>query len=950
MRNKSFVVLLCTTVSLLAQQPSASLHGTLTDSSGAIIPAASITISGSNSQKSAQTLGDGTYTFSGLAAGDYKISVTWPGFATFERPVTIHSGVAEQFPIQLIPATGTQEVTVTADRGPEISVDPSQNASAVSIKNSDLDTLPDDPDDLSDMLTALAGPSAGNGDAPPMLIDGFSGGQLPPKNTIKEIKLNQNPFSAEYGYLGFGRIEIITKPGTDSLHGNFQLTDSDAFFNSRNPFAANKAAYVNRAFNETLSGSIAHKLSWTLNANQNKVDTDAIIHALTLDPITFAQVPVDQSVLTPRDNFAGTGRVDYQISTNHSATARYTYTRNDRQDNGVGAYTLASRGYGSEGSAQELQLSETAVINPAMATETRLLYRKADAQQFGDTTDPAINVDSSFNTGGNQVGAAYNHALRYDLQNISTWIHGTHTVRFGVRWIRSAVTDYSPANYGGTFTFLGGTGPQLDSNNQPIPNTSIPITSLEQYRRTLLFQQMGYPMATIQTLGGGASEFSIAGGNPLAAVADTQFEAFVQDDWRIRPNLTLSIGLRHEQQTEMTNDPVPVAPRLGLAWSPHSTAARPGKTVFRVGAGVFFDRFGTSLALQSDHYNGLNQKQYLIADPNFFGTIPSLSTLAAQQQPPVTWKISPDMKPDIDTIEAATIERQLPHKSTLTVTYLHITGNHFPIIVNINTPYPGTYNPAVPTSGVRPYGNAAGNIFEYQSNGIYRQKLTFVKYEAKLGKSVSLTVNYTLQFSEHDGNWLATPSNPYDFMQDYGRAGYDRRHQVNLVATIQLPLHLQLNPMLVAASGAPYDLTVGHDLNGDSFGTDRPTFATDLSRPSVVFTKFGAFDTDPMPGQTIVPHNYLMGAGMWNVNARLGRTFSFGEKPAAPGNNAPSTSPDTRFKLNFNVDVNNVFNHLNPGGYGGDLSSPLFGQPTSILLFRETSNLRRVQFGTSFTF
>jgi len=157
-----------------------------------------------------------------------------------------------------------------------------------------------------------------------------------------------------------------------------------------------------------------------------------------------------------------------------------------------------------------------------------------------------------------------------------------------------------------------------------------------------------------------------------------------------------------------------------------------------------------------------------------------------------------------------------------------------------------------------------------------------------------------------------------------------------------------LSPMIVAASGAPYDLEVGVDLNGDSFGTDRPAFATDLSRPSVVFTKFGAFDTDPMPGQKIVPHNYLMGAGMWNVNARLGRTFAMGQKPVATSN--AGSSPEGRFKLNFNVDVNNVFNHLNPGGYVGDLSSPLFGQPTSALLFRDTSNLRKVTFGTSLTF
>jgi hypothetical protein len=276
------------------------------------------------------------------------------------------------------------------------------------------------------------------------------------------------------------------------------------------------------------------------------------------------------------------------------------------------------------------------------------------------------------------------------------------------------------------------------------------------------------------------------------------------------------------------------------------------------------------------------------------------------------------------------------------------------MIININAPYPGTYNPADPTSGVRPYGNAAGNIFEYKSEGVYRQKLTFIKYEAKFSKNVSLTLNYTLQFSEHDGNWMAIPSNPYDPMADFGRAGYDRRHQVNMVGSIQLPGHLQLSPMIVANSGAPYDLTIGHDLNGDSFGSDRPAFATDLSRPSVVFTKFGAFDTDPMPGQTLVPHNYLMGAAMWNVNMRLGRTWGFGKMPvssnSSSGNGGSGGEAEKRFKVNFNIDVNNLFNHLNPGGYVGDLSSPLFGQPTSILLFRETSNLRRVQFGTSFTF
>ncbi|HVW11821.1 MAG TPA: carboxypeptidase regulatory-like domain-containing protein [Bryobacteraceae bacterium] len=942
---------------LFAQQ-TASLRGTLTDSSGAIIPAATVSLTGNGAKKSVRTQADGTYLFPGLTAGDYKVSVNYPGFVAYEHAVTIQPGIASQAAIQLVPGGGRQEVNVTGEAEPAaVSVDPDENKSAVVIKDSDLNALPDDPDDLGDMLSALAGPSAGNGDAPSLLVDGFSGGTLPPKNTIKEIRLNQNPFTAESEYLGFGRVEIITKPGTDKLHGTFQLTDSDAFFNSRNPYAANKADYVNRAFTESAGGSIAKKLSWSLSSNQNKVDTDAIIHAVTLDTSTLLSSPEDLSVVTPRNNDSGTARIDYQISANHTATGRYTYSRNDRDNSGIGGYSLLSQAYSGEGNSQELQLSETAVISPAFATETRLLYSDSDSYQYGDTSTPNLNVSGSFIGGGNQVGNAYDKYRRSDLQNISTYVHATHTVRFGVRWLRASVDDNSPSNFGGTFTFLGvGNAPELDSNNQPIPNTSISISSLEQYRRTLLFQSLGYPMSAIRALGGGASLFSIAGGRSFQSISQDQFEAFVQDDWRIRPNITLSIGFRHEQQSDIHIYPVPVAPRLSLAWSPHSTASKPGKTVIRLGSGIFFDRFGTSIPLQAARFNGYNQQQYLVTDPGFFGTAPSLATLAAQQQPPVTWRISKDMRPDIDTIGAATLERQLPKKSTLSVTYLYIHGDHFPIIVNVNTPLPGTYNPAVPASGVRPYGNAAGNIFEYESNGIYRQKLTMVKWDSKITKNISFTLNYTLQFSNHDGNWLATPSNPYDFMADWGRAGYDRRHQLNLVGNFNLPLKLQFSPMFVASSGAPYDLTIGHDLNGDSFGTDRPTFATDLSRPSVVFTPFGAFDTDPIPGQTLVPHNYLQGTGMWNLNGRLGRTFTLGHHEAAAAGAAStpaaagSSTSDGRFKLNFNIEVNNVFNHLSPGGFVGNLSSPLFGQSTSPLLFRETSNLRRVQFGTTFSF
>src|ERR1035438_1228511 len=136
-------------------------------------------------------------------------------------------------------AAEKQEVTVQGEAGPSLSVEPDNNATALVLKGEDLQALPDDPDDLSDALQALAGPGAGPSGGQ-IYIDGFSGGQLPPKESIREIRINQNPFSAEYDRLGFGRIEILTKPGTDRFRGMLFLNDSDAEFDSRNPFASNK--------------------------------------------------------------------------------------------------------------------------------------------------------------------------------------------------------------------------------------------------------------------------------------------------------------------------------------------------------------------------------------------------------------------------------------------------------------------------------------------------------------------------------------------------------------------------------------------------------------------------------------------------------------------------------------------------------------------------------------
>jgi Carboxypeptidase regulatory-like domain len=938
---------------LAAQENSATLRGILTDTSGAVIPGATVSLTGGKTVRSAVTQTDGSYALVGLTPGEYTVKVQFPGFDAFEKVVSAGSGESVPFPIQLTPSGGNQQVTVSDGAGPELSTDPADNHSALVLTGDDLDALPDDPDDLADMLTQLAGPASGAMGGAQILLDGFSNAQLPPKAAIKEIRVNQNPFAAQYDYLGFGRIEIITKPGADNFRGGVGLTDSDAFFNSRNPYAENKADYVNRMFTANLGGPMSHRASFLVNFYHSTINNTALINAVTLNPATLAEVPVQSSVLTPRADISGNARLDYQITPNQTFTGSYQYYLSNRDNNGIGAYSLVSRAYNNEQTRHDVRLTETAVVNASIVTETKFSFTQISTQQFGDNSVPGLIVAGSFNAGSAQIGRASNLGRQYEFQSNTTEVHGGHSLKFGARLRYSSTLDVSPANFGGTFSFFGvGNAPVLNSNNQVAlgPNSqplTAPITSLEQYRRTLLFEGLGYSPAAVQAMGGGASQFSIAAGNPMAQVGSTDAGLYVLDDWQVRPNLTVSLGMRYELQSTLS-DHRDLGPRLAVAWSPGGKSGSPPKTVIRVGAGMFYQRFSTNYILQADRFNGgslsNSQQQFVVTNPDFFPNVPSLPEVLAAQQPPTTYRLQANLRTLAVRDSALTIERQLPGKTTISGTILNVLATHMMSIVNVNTPLPGTYIPDEPMSGVRPLGNAAGNVFVYEGDGFLRQNLGWVQVTNKVNPRVSMTAYYSLLFAKGDADYGSYPTNPYNIMQDYGRSSSDRHQYFEMAGTLKGPLGLQFSPFLVVASGIPYDLQIGSDLNGDTIANERPAFATDLSRASVVMTRFGAFDTNPMPGQPLVPRNYLTGSGLWNLNARLGRTFGFGKARTGQG------SAEHRYTLNVNVDVNNVFNHVNQGGYVGNLSSPLFGQSTNLYLFRDTSNNRRVQFGMQFNF
>jgi hypothetical protein len=215
----------------------ATLRGHIADPTGALIPGAIVTIRNSSGYVVKTTTADssGSYAVTGLAPGGYIVQATFEGFAPFGSPtIQLAAGQSKRVDISMAIEAAEQSVTVTDD-APTVNVEASGNSSAIVLKGKDLEALSDDPDELSNELTALAGPSAGpNGGQ--IYIDGFTGGTLPPKSAIREIRINQNPFSAEFDKIGYGRIEILTKPGTDQLHGRGFVQGNDNDFNTENPF------------------------------------------------------------------------------------------------------------------------------------------------------------------------------------------------------------------------------------------------------------------------------------------------------------------------------------------------------------------------------------------------------------------------------------------------------------------------------------------------------------------------------------------------------------------------------------------------------------------------------------------------------------------------------------------------------------------------------------------
>lgn len=910
------VVVVLAAVLVLAQQARSSLRGIVKDELGASIVGATVTIiDPSGTAKTTVTNGEGVYTVSGLAPGKYIVIASAQGFApSDEAEVNLAAGQRTTFDVTLNVTIEEQNVTVAAET--PLSTESTNNANQTLITGKDLDALPDDPDELAAALQALAGPSVGpNGGQ--IFIDGFTGGRLPPKDSIREIRINQNPFAAENDQPS-GRIDILTRPGTDKMRGTMFFNFEDESLNSRNPFASSRTPYQVRQYGGNLGGPlVAKKASFFVDFQRRETDDNELVKGTMLDenlnPIGFGF-----GVVTPRRNLTFSPRIDYQLNSNNTLIARYSFNRNRTEDSGVSGFSLPERAYDTASTQHNFQITETAVLNASMINETRFQFTRNRNELFGNNTIPTVNVSGSFISGGSQVGEVLTTNTSWELVNFLAWQRGNHALKFGGRLRGVSISDSNPNNFGGTYTFTGGFVPTLDANNNPIFDQPIFVDSLERYRRSLLFSGAGFNLTPqeIRERGGGASQFQISAGDPLATVKQIDAGLYAQDDWRVRPNLTFSFGLRYENQSNISSL-LNFAPRLAVAWSPGAAnSTRPPNMVIRAGGGVFYNRFSENNTLQANRFNGVNQQQYSVSERpiyedvngtlTFVGALPTV--LDAFYLPPpnnippaaalvparqITWQVADDLQTPTVYLGGVQVERQLPYRFTATVGLFSVHIRHVVRARDINAPLPGSITSANPL-GIRPLGNV-GDIYRYESSGNFNQNQFFIALNNRFSRTISFFSSYSLSKTQNDtdgqGGGLF-PANSWDLSNEYGRAAFDVRHRFTFAGTITLPWQqISLNPFIMVTSGRPFNITTGQDSNLDRQFTERPSFAAanaDCNDANIACTKFGNFNLNPAAGEKLIPRNFGEGPGYFSVNMRISKTWSFGStgsKVAANQNN-----------------------------------------------------------------
>jgi Carboxypeptidase regulatory-like domain len=811
------------------------ITGIVLDPSGAAISGAqvSLTIADGAPIQTTTTDAAGTFRLVKAARGSYSIHIEASGFQQKDLAVTVGEKPILPFKINLSISSQSQTVTVGGqDLSMRVTTDVGENRNANNIDRDALDRVPVFDQDYVNTLSRFLDDSAVGTNGVTLVVNGLeANGPGVTASAVQEVKINQNPYSALFSRPGRARLEVVTKGGTPDFHGTVNFLFRDSVFDARNTFADQKPQEQRQFYEGSLTGPLGRnkRNTFLLSVDQDLDDAQAFVNAETL------QGPLRENVAAPIRHFFGSARAFHDFASGDQFWIGYSYEHQSFDNQNVGGTTLPEAAYSTVSFEHEINVSYRHLFSPKWVNQLRFLVGYNDQRTTSANAAPQIVVSGAFTGGGAQ--ADFNRTEgHFDGANITTYSSGKHTVNFSMESPDISRRGFNDStNSAGTYTF----------------------GSLADF-------ELGLPSALV-----------VQQGQTRVTFLEKVFGASIQDDFRWKPNFSVSVGLRYYWQNFFHDDANNFAPRFGFAYAP----VKKGKIVIRGGAGVFYDRTGPRPISDLLHYDGVTLLRFIPVAPIYPETPASLADV-----PTSVVVLDPRLHIPYTIQYSIGVERQMTAKTTLSATYVGSHGISLFRSIDANAPLPGTV--------LRPDSNL-GQERQIQSSGYQKSNALELIFRGKLSRFFNGQVQYTLSKTYNNTSGITYfPGSSFDPSADWARSDNDRRHKFDLLGSMRPMKWFGVGAALSLYSGKPVNVTTGSDDNHDGIVNDRPN---ELSR------------------------NTLHGPGFINLDLNMSHDFVLSKK-----------HKEAR-TLAVTLNSFNVLNHQNDVTFVGVITSPFFGRPVAAL-------------------
>jgi hypothetical protein len=863
-----------------AQPAAPSVRGTVTDSSGAIIPGAQVQLIDANGAVAAtlQSANDGSFKASAPHPGNYTLVVTAPGFDAVRTPVQVGSPTASPLApplkIALPVAALATNIRVSAESSEDLTA-PEENRDSSVMTSVELKSLPIFDNDYATAMSAFLDDSATATGGAGLLVDGVEANRATVSaSAVQEVRINQDPYSAQYYWPGRGQMEIVTKSAADHYHGQFNFLFRDSALNAQNALAPSKPFEQRRVYEGNVTGPIffAKKSSFLATVNRAEEDLDSVVNATVYSASNPDGVPLTANVPAPTRDTEFSIRAAHQYGDRHSAYAQYSYQDWTGQNQGVGGQSLAATGQNREYREDDTVVHIDSTLSATLLNQFSAVAEHDSSRNSNVAEAPRVNVSGDFSdksAQGDNFGTEYNFRV-YDM---ATWTHGRNLVKAGIgtpHISRRAFDDNTNAL--GTYTYA----PTIAADG-----VTVLQTALQNYTANL------------------PSAFSENTGDTHFIYHQQEMGAFVQDQFKLNSRVAITPGLRYDWQNFLATRRLGFSPRVSFAWVLDDAS----KTVLRGGGGIYYDRFGSGPILDLVRYEDARRRAILLslnpADPSS-SCYPITSCQTLTGQPPALVQLAPNAKLPYQIQYGLSIERQLGEKATGIVSVYSVRGIDEFRSVDINAPTPESDYTERPNP-------AYARIRQMQPEGFFEGDGMDVSYRGRLNKYFTGFGRYTWShFESNTGGIGWFPQNQLAPNDEWSNAGWDRRNRLGMYAMFQPESVFNLSAGIFANSGTPWTVLTGADPYGDDLFNARP---------------------DGVARNTETNPDYV------DLDLRWGHDFAI---TANKADEAPH--------LGFSAGAFNVLNHVNGGGIDPVETSSSFGEITSAAPPRRIQLAMRFEF------